>query len=557
MNLIENKLRYILYARKSSESEDRQVQSIDDQVNKLKSQFPHLIVIDTQIEAKSAKRPSCRPVFEKVLQRIEKGEADGILCWQINRLSRNPVDSGRLQMMLQDGVIKSIQTMDREYRPSDNVLLFSVESGMANQFILDLRKNTLRGLESKVSKGWLPCLAPSGYLNDVLTQTIIDDPKRFSLVRKMWDLMLTGNYNPITIVEIANRDWGYRTHKRKHSGDRPLADSAIYKILNNKFYAGIVCYSGKEYQGAHKPMITLEEFEQVQVLLGKKNKPKPQIHEFAFTGTVRCGTCDCLVTAEKKIKHIKATGKLAEYTYYRCTHRKREIECHEPPITLGELEKQISKKILGFTVDPEFRDFAIAKIQRENNTEIEARNKIREMTQATYNETQNQLDSLTRMRYRELIDDETFKKEQADLQKQLNTGKQKLVESHDRAAQWTKTTEKGFHFATHAYAKFKAGDMQTKREIFATLGSKFILKDLIVTLEPSEWIIPISNECENIKSDIRRLELTRNDKNMSENEKTSRFEEVYSRWGHIVELVRTAVVNLPSCSFIPDYSLQG
>ena len=90
------------------------------------------------------------------MRRIEDGEASGILCWQINRLSRNPIDSGKLSWLLQRGVLKSIQTIDRQYLPDDNVLLFNVESGMANQFIIDLRKNTKRGVEGKLQRGWLP-----------------------------------------------------------------------------------------------------------------------------------------------------------------------------------------------------------------------------------------------------------------------------------------------------------------------------------------------------------------------------------------------------------------
>ena len=92
-------LRYFLYARKSSESEDRQIQSIDDQVNRLKELADDLglTVKKVYTEAKSAKKPNNRPLFDEVLERIENGEADGILCWQINRLSRNPIDSGRVR----------------------------------------------------------------------------------------------------------------------------------------------------------------------------------------------------------------------------------------------------------------------------------------------------------------------------------------------------------------------------------------------------------------------------------------------------------------------------
>lgn len=531
MTIPQNNLRYFVYARKSSESEDRQVQSIDDQVDRLKelTGFLKLNVVETLTEAKSAKRPNARPVFEEMLGRIEAGEADGILCWQINRLSRNPVDSGRLQMMLQDGVIKSIRTVDREYQPSDNVLLFSVESGMANQFILDLRKNTLRGLDSKVSKGWLPARAPTGYLNDVLNKTIIKDPERFELVRKMWDLMLTGNYNPTKIIEIANSDWGFLTAKRHRSGGKPLADSMIYKMLNNKFYAGIVCYSGKEYQGAHEPMVTIDEFERVQVLLGNKSKPKPQVHEFPFTGIIHCGTCGCFVTAEMKTKHYKTKGNTCYYTYYRCTKRKkREIKCSEPPITKDDMERQISNEILKFTIDPEFRDFALSKLRRNNDKEIETRTQARAMLENTYNETQRQLDNLTKMRYRDLIDDSTFSKERASLQSELAKTQQRLNETHTRSEKWLELTEQAFHFATNAYAIFNAGDLKTKREIFNAIGTSYILKDGKLTIKQKEWIIPISNAVKDIKNDIERLELL---KNASINEKTPALAEVYSRWG--------------------------
>ena len=111
------KTRYILYARKSSESEDRQIQSIEDQINRLKqiAKERKLNIIDVMTEAKSAKKPNNRPVFSEMIGRLENSEANGILCWQINRLSRNPVDSGQIGWLLQQGTIQSIQTIEREY----------------------------------------------------------------------------------------------------------------------------------------------------------------------------------------------------------------------------------------------------------------------------------------------------------------------------------------------------------------------------------------------------------------------------------------------------------
>src|SRR6266545_498773 len=76
-----------------------------------------------------------------------------------NRLSRNPVESAKLQWLLQEIVIQSIVTHEREYLPSDNAILFSIESGMANQYILELRANSRRGVLSKVSRGWFPGMA--------------------------------------------------------------------------------------------------------------------------------------------------------------------------------------------------------------------------------------------------------------------------------------------------------------------------------------------------------------------------------------------------------------
>lgn len=511
-----SKIKYFLYARKSSESEDRQVQSIDDQINRLKelAKDMNLDIKKVYTEAKSAKKPNNRPLFDEMISRIEKGEADGILCWQINRLSRNPIDSGRLSWLLQQGIIKSIQSIDRQYLPDDNVILFNVESGTANQFILDLRKNVKRGQQSKLEKGWLPCFCPQGYLNsrikDKGENDITEDPDRFPLIRRMWDLMLTGSYTPPQILKIANEEWGYRTRKLKKSGGNPLSRSGIYKIFTNIFYTGLIQYSGVQYEGKHKPMITLEEFDRVQVLLGRKGKPRPKTHNFAFTGFIHCGECGCLHTAETKTKLIKSTGEIKSYTYYHCTRKKTNIKCQQKKcLREDDLQRQIEKKLERLTILPEFLDWALEDLNKRNDNEIHDRTKIYESQHKAIVQAQKELDELTKMRYKLLIDDETFLKEKNELQTQINKLKSQLRETEARAERWLELSEKTFKFATYARIAFLKGGLELRKEILITLGKLPIITDGIFDVETNDWLVPIENGYPALEQEYKGLELNK------------------------------------------------
>ena len=545
MNQPINKIKYFIYARKSSESEDRQVQSIDDQVNRLKklANDLNLDIKKTYTEAKSAKKPDNRPIFDEMIQRIENGEAEGILCWQINRLSRNPIDSGKLSWLLQRGVLKSIQTIDRQYLPEDNVLLFSVESGVANQYILDLSKNTKRGMLSKLEKGWQTGVAPLGYLNDKENKIIITDPERFNLVRKMWDLMLTGNYTPPKILDMANNEWGFRTRKFKRIGGCPLSRSGIYKIFTSLFYAGIIENNGVQYEGKHEKMITLEEYDRVQMLLGREGKPRPKTHEFAFTGSIRCGVCGCLYTAETKKKIIKKTGEIKEYTYYHCTRKTTKIKCDQKKnIPVDDLELAIEDEIEKYTILPEFLQWALEGLNKKNDTEIEDRTKVYEMQHKTLAETQKELDELTKMRYRQLIDDTTFIKEKNELQTKIAQMKENLRHTETRAEKWLELTEKTFNYATYARAAFlKASEMgkaglELKKEILMAIGKTPIIKDKTLTIEPNEWLVPIKNEYPALEAEYLRLEPT---KMPMDKAKTEALTSVRAHWLPIKHIFRT------------------
>ena len=89
------KPKYFLYARKSTEDDDRQVMSIEAQLFELRehARKENIEILEEFQESKSAKSPG-REVFGKMMMRIERGEAQGIIAWHPDRLARNSIDGG-------------------------------------------------------------------------------------------------------------------------------------------------------------------------------------------------------------------------------------------------------------------------------------------------------------------------------------------------------------------------------------------------------------------------------------------------------------------------------
>jgi len=518
--------RYILYCRKSSESEDRQVLSIESQINELKrlAERLNLQVVVVLSESKSAKQPG-RPIFDEVIKSIYQGKADGIICWKLDRLARNPIDGGRIIWMLQQGIIKHIQTFDREYYPEDNVLMMNMEFGMANQFVLDLSKNVKRGLKAKAEKGWLPSAPPLGYLNDrTITRgrsEIIKDPERFNIVKKMWNLMLTGKYSPPKILKIATDDWGLRNLKGGF-----IARSAIYYIFTNPFYSGLFEYpkgSGNWYEGKHEPMITQAEYDRIQTLLGSKGKPRFKKHSFSFTGLIRCGECEAMITADEKNQIICSKCKfkfssnnktacpkcdilienmdnptILHYVYYHCTKRK-DPKCSQKSVEIKNLEGQIRKHLSKIHISENFKNWAIKHLKVENDKEIQSREMIINSQRRAYDSCLKKIDNLFQLKISpmnvdgSLLSDEEYAKRKTDLIKEKARLQELLGDADKGVERWLKIAEETFNFAYFAKYWFENGNEQDKTSILKSLGSNLILKDRKLCLDLKKSLIAVEN----------------------------------------------------------------
>lgn len=515
MNSHKPKIKYIQYARKSSESDERQVQSIDDQIEITESikQRNNLTVVETITEAKSAKDPDNRPGFNKMIEMLESGEANGILVWKINRLARNPKESGIIQQLLFEKEIESIRTQSRDFLPKDNAILFSVESSMAAQYSRNLSEDVRRGLKSKLEKGWKPGIAPQGYLN---TKTeargenyIVKDPERFPIIRKAWDLMLTGNYSVPEIRDKMNNEWGYRTRKSGSRGGNPISRSSLYELLKKPFYMGLFEYNGKYYEGKHPKMVTADEYDKVQILLGDKGNTRPNRYEYAYNTDIACKECGGTVSATFKEKVLKSTGEIAEYTYYYCVDAQKKETCpHTRYTNVDKIETQIEEAIDKFTMHPDIKEWAIELLHEENDYDRSEQSKIREQQEKTLAEIEKKLDRLNDMYIKDLIEEDAFKKKKQELRKRKMKLEQKMNETEEEADKWIELTEEAFEFATYARKWFRTGDKKTKRSILKVLGRlNCTLKDDKLALLSREWLRRIEEIYPDIEKEREALEL--------------------------------------------------
>lgn len=464
--------RYLLYARKSTESEDRQVLSLDSQVKEL-TDLARSRGADIELlppESRSAKAPG-RPIFGRLMEQITKKGADGLLCWKLDRLARNPVDGAALIWAMDQGRLREIVTPGRTFtNRGDDKFWMQLEFGMAKKYVDDLSDNVKRGIRAKLEMGWSPGLPPLGYLNDLATKTIVADPDRFPLLRKMWDQILAG-LPPYRVLWLANNRWGLRTRTLKHHHGGPLRANVFYRMLSNPYYYGLIVREDKRYVGAHPPLITKDEFDAVQRLLFRPNRMETRTHLFAYAGLMSCGECGASVTAEDKINPYGS-----HYIYYHCTKRKVGVSCHQRFVPLATLETEILAALEAVEISEAYRVWALRQldvVRRDDGRVVEKAVTSAEEARAL---TKRKLDRLTEMRVSEEISAQEF----ALKREELIQAELRLIETIGSArteSEWIHQVEKLLSFAEMAKTRFASATPEEKREIMVAVGSHFELRD--------------------------------------------------------------------------------
>lgn len=336
-------IRYVLYARKSSEQDERQALSIDSQVKAMLelAKREGLEIVDVRRESHSAKESSGRPVYNQLLEDIRGGQFDGILTWAADRLSRNAGDLGSIVDLMDQGLLKEIRTQGQRFtnNPNEKFLLMILcsQAKLEND---NRGINTKRGMKTRAEMGHRPCIPALGYALEKRPEDkknrVIPDPIRGPFIRQMFEKVAYQHVSGRNLHRWM-QEVGFRTKLGK-----TITLSMIYRMLRNSFYTGKFEYpvgSGNWYKGDYEPLVPQHLFEEAGKVLDLAPKKAWGTKEFAYTRMITCGGCGSGITAEEKHKKLK-DGSIKTYIYYVCCDSKTH-DCHEPSIREDVLLEQL------------------------------------------------------------------------------------------------------------------------------------------------------------------------------------------------------------------------
>ncbi len=322
-------LRYCLYARKSSEDDERQALSIDSQTKEMTAvaEREGLEIVEMLKESHSAKTSGCRPIYNQLLNDIRGEKFNAILTWAPDRLSRNAGDLGTLVDLMDQGKLLQIHTTSQIFtnNPNEKFLLMILcsQAKLEND---NKSLNVKRGFKAKVKMGYRPNMSPLGYLHDTNSpkgqRKVLIDPERAPVIKQMFEHMANDCWSGRRIQKWFDDEINFRSRTGKK-----VSLSTIYLMLANPYYTGRYEFpkeSGNWYQGKHKPLINQELFDKVQENLKLIPKGIPGTKEFSFTRLMKCGTCGSGVTAEEKIKKFM-DGTIRRYVYYHCSRGEKKL----------------------------------------------------------------------------------------------------------------------------------------------------------------------------------------------------------------------------------------
>ncbi len=506
-------VKYFEYLRKSSEDKKRQAISIPAQESELLTLIEQdaLTIVDIFRESHSAKSRGQRQKFNTMVKRIEAGEANAILLWNLNRLSRNAGDTGIIIDLMDRGLLLEVKTPGQAFynNPQDKFLLnlFCSNAKLENDTkAVDVR----RGLKKKAELGWRPANAIIGYrsvFNESLQfKTIEPDPDAFPIIKRFFKQLLKEDANVHQLFLEATEIYQLRLPNRKNT----ITRSTFYRIFKNPFYYGEYEYpvgSGNWHKGKHKPMITKSEFTKLQKILKRNIKPNnsPAKDKLPYKKLLTCGECSMGITGSYKPKKQK-NGTIHKYKLYHCTHKSRTHKCRQGSIQQKVIEQTVCELLKDIWMPEQFSQWALNRARAKVDTDKQTRKSKVTALQKKITALQSKQDHLVDMRADNEIDKDTFMNKQEVLNEDIGKLQEALSSEKNRKKQYLKKLETELEFVTFAVDQFKNGTFRKKRAIIKHLGCSRYIIDKKLVIEPKKELADLKRVRTELESRLGGLE---------------------------------------------------
>jgi site-specific DNA recombinase len=482
-------MRYVIYARKSSESEERQILSIEAQLAELQeySAKEKLEIVASFQEAQTAKEPG-RTKFAEMLSFLQSGKADGIISWHPDRLARNSIDGGQIVYLLDAGKIKDLKfpTFWFENTPQGKFML-NIAFGQSKYYVDNLSENIRRGHRAKLRRGVYPGSAPIGYLNNHRTRDIDIDLERAEIIRKGFELYATGKY---TLKQIARafKDMGLRSQK-----GNVLAVSCVQRMLSKSFYYGIFKFKGEAYQGTHEPLVSKKLFDECQEVMKSRGHIKTRKAEktFPFRGLLTCGECGCAITAETQKGH----------NYYRCTKKKNT--CSQKYVREEVLTEQVKSFLQKVSLPSQDTEKVLRELDKDEQKAKSDNHVVLQNLKSEITDVGVKLDKLLSAYLDEIISTEEYATQKEKLLARKVECTEEIGEIDNGSVSWLEPARafvKSLNKATELVLKGDKAEMTT---FLKQIGSNHILFDKCISFSPK---IPYKLAAERSEADNSHLQ---------------------------------------------------
>jgi site-specific DNA recombinase len=477
--------RYFAYVRVSTQEQTDL--SLDAQGEAIKQYAARrdLEVVRVYQDVESAKAAGLRPQFTSMLADLRKEpEITGVISHKVDRLLRNFAEFAVVDEYIEAGVDFQFVTGSYDRSPVGK-LSFGVQVLFAKHYIDNLSEEVKKGLHQRVlgQRRWaFP--PPLGYRYQGVEREaeIVPDEERFALVKKAWELLASGQYSLRELAGQLNK-LGLRTRgNRRYPKGQTLRPSALYAVLTNPFYYGMMRFNDQLVPGIHTPMISKAIFDRCQTLLRNRGNPRPALKEFTYRGFVICGECGCTVTAEEHTKVLRRSGQRARYVYYQCS--KAKGPCGQRTIRHDVLESQLAAALAALEPEPETVEGLRRALHESFDHEQEYRRTTLEALRRRQDEIEKRKDVLIERYLDDRIPEEEYQRKYQAYREELFTVNAEIQRLADAREQHVEEIELLLKLGSRLASLYENSDPSRKRAIVKLVASNCVLKDGKARLNP-------------------------------------------------------------------------